>query len=383
MPHTLKRASLRLEALDERCQPTVLNYGGSVLPHVEAQALYLGSQWSTPTGSQPTPATLDASLKDVTGGAYMDAMNQAGYGVGRGTAAAGAIDATNYSNTRIISDSAIQSRIQADIKSGLLQTPDANRLYVVYVQPNVAVNMSGGQGNTTQGVLGYHGAFGGTDAAGHAVTIHYAVVAYPGGSVSNSSLGTSAVDQLTAVASHELAEAVTDPNVNYGQTTWYDPRRGEIGDITENDPKALVRLNGYLVQLVADKNDRLLTLPTSNPPTPSPTPTTTNPPSSNQVTTTTRLVAGPMVYHGWFSPPTVTLTAIVSSSDGSMPAGGTVQLMYNGSVLATGAVQIINGVAQVRFTIAFYGYGPFSFSTQYTGVGTSQSSASNGLTVWI
>src|SRR5262245_19818422 len=141
MTHQRNRFVPTLESVDERCQPTVLNYGGNLLPHVEAQALYFGSQWATPTGSMPTPSTIDASLADLTTGAYMDSLANAGYGVGRGSASAGAIDRTAIAVNSIISDSSIQARIQADIKSGLLQQPDANRLYVVYVQPNVAVNL--------------------------------------------------------------------------------------------------------------------------------------------------------------------------------------------------------------------------------------------------
>ena len=322
MAHIQKQFVPTLETLEDRCQPTVLNYGGNLLPHVEAQAVFLGSAWTTPIASEPKPSTIDASLADLTSGAYMDSLTQAGYGVGRGSASAGAIDHTVFSANSVISDNSIQARIQADINSGLLQQPDANRLYVVYVQPNVAVNLGFGQGTTQQGVLGYHGAFGGTDAAGHSMTIRYAVVAYPGGTVGNSSLGIGALDQLTAVASHEVAEAATDPDVNYAQLGWYDPRRGEIGDITENNPNALVRLDGYLIQLDAGKNDQLLSLPSTSPsaPTPSPTPT----PGSGRIATTTTLIAGPVTYHGWFFPPTVTLTAIVSPASGAIPAGSTI-----------------------------------------------------------
>ena len=58
----------------------------------------------------------------------MDSLTQAGYGVGRGSASAGAIDNTVFSTNSVISDDSIQARIQADINSGLLQQPDANRL---------------------------------------------------------------------------------------------------------------------------------------------------------------------------------------------------------------------------------------------------------------
>src|SRR5207248_4841597 len=127
-----------------------------------------------------------------------------GYNVGTGTAIAGYVDAaTSVTAGTVISDTTIQNAVLKDITSGNVQKVDANSLYVVYVEPNVAVNLGAGQGTTQQGILGYHGAFAGPGGQ----TVRYAVVAYPGGSVRNAGLGTSAIDQLTAVTSHELAEA--------------------------------------------------------------------------------------------------------------------------------------------------------------------------------
>src|SRR5689334_17745432 len=79
----------QVEGLEARDVPTVNYYGGNLLPHVEAQALYYGNEWSTVSADAATTQTVDAFLKDITGGAYMDALTQAGYGVGRGTASAG------------------------------------------------------------------------------------------------------------------------------------------------------------------------------------------------------------------------------------------------------------------------------------------------------
>jgi Bacterial Ig-like domain (group 3) len=323
-----------------------------------------------PSGA--TPAAVDAYLADVTGG-YMQALSSAGYGVGTGTASKGAIDATPYNTNATITDASIRSRIQADVTSGLLQNPDANRLYIVYVQPNVAVNLGSGQGTTQQGILGYHGAFGGADAHGNAVTLRYAVVAYPGGGVGSSTLpeATTALDQLTAVTSHELAEAVTDPDVNYSTLGWYDPQRGEIGDITESNPSAYVRLDGYLVQEVANRNDQLLTITTTSP-TPPPTPGT--------VSTTTTIKAGPVHYH-WFGPATETLTVIITPASGTVAPTGTVELIYNGTVLGTAQVQVVNGVAEAIFTIDYYANGSYTFTAQYLGSGQFQGSTSNPVTV--
>jgi hypothetical protein len=121
-------------------------------------------------------------------------------------------------------------------------------------------------GTTTsqKSFLGYHGAFGGHDAAGHALDIHYAVIAYPG--TPNPTAGSQGfatnLDQLTAVSSHELAEAVTDPNVNYKQLGWYDDQlNGEIGDLT----RKTIELNGFLVQEVVNRNDQPIDPTVTNP----------------------------------------------------------------------------------------------------------------------
>jgi hypothetical protein len=364
-------ARLQVEALEDRQVPTVTFFGGNLLSQVQAQALYLGNEFSSAPASTET-ATLDAFLKDITGGPYMQALERAGYNVGPGSAAAGAVDSTALTNGSTISDAFIRARLQADVTSGLLQAPNANTLYVVYVEPDVAVNLGAGQGTTQQGILGYHTAFLGANGA----PIRYAVVVSPGGAAGNSVLpeATTALDQQTAVTSHELAEAVTDPdinsNVNNGRLGWFDSQRGEIGDIEENNPNAFVRLDGNLVQEVADQNDQLLSIFTTPP---------TTPPSSLIGTTTT--LQGRVNPRSWFSPPTVTFTAIISPASGAVEPGGTVNLLVNGSVLGSATVRVVNGVAEATFTVEFFGRGSFTFDAQYVGSSQFQGSTSNAVTV--
>jgi hypothetical protein len=361
----------RVEALEDRQVPTVQFFGGNLLTQVHAQALYLGNEFSSaPTNGET--ATLDAFLKGLTGGAYMQALSGAGYGVGPGSAVAGKVDNAALTPGSVISDAFIQSRLQADVTSGLLQAPGANTLYVVYVEPDVAVNLGFGQGTTQQGILGYHTAFLGANGQ----PIRYAVVVTPGGAAGNSVLpeAATAMDQLTAVTTHELAEAVTDPdinsNVNGGRLGWFDPQRGEIGDITENNPNAYVRLDGNLVQEVADQNDQLLSIVTAPP---------TNPPSGLIGTTTT--LQGHVNRRRFFGPPTVTFTVVISPATGAVPPGGTVNLLVDGSVLGSATVQVVNGVAEATFTVAFFGPGSFTFTAQYLGSSQFLGSTSNAVTV--
>jgi hypothetical protein len=383
-------ARLQVEALEERQVPTVQYFGGNLLPHVNAQALYYGSAWTGTT--TPSTATLDSFLGTLTGGAYMQALTNAGYGVGLGTATKGVVDSTAVTATNtVISDTAIQAHIQADIKSGLVQSPDSftnpstnqtqQPLYVVYVEPNVAVNLGGGQGTTQQGILGYHSDFFGTDAAGKAVTVRYAVIAYPGGTVGNSSLGigNGAIDQLTSVTSHEVAEAVTDPDVgtavNWNQIGWYDQQRGEIGDVTENNPNAYVRLGPYLVQEVGDQNDQLLAINAPSTPTTPTTPTT----PSNSTTTTLSGVAGRR-RHGY---PTVNFTVTITPASGSLGPGDTVELLDGNTVLGTATVRVVNGKAVATFSVYFTQPGSYTFTAMYMGSSQFQASSSNTVTVTV
>ncbi len=115
-------------------------------------------------------------------------------------------------------------------------------------------------GDSAGSVLGYHWAFQGPTGA----AVPYAVIPYP--VAPNAPYpGLSAFETLTKVSSHELAEAVTDPQgQEVGVSGWYDgtwrnptsgERGGEIADITE---RVIVDLGGYVVQGVAGRNDQPL-----------------------------------------------------------------------------------------------------------------------------
>lgn len=253
-----------VERLESRALLTVTYHGGALLTHVEVQAVYLGSDWQTNSSLHGQAGQLDQFLSMVVNSSYMDMLTSAGYGVGRGTATAGVVDNSTLNKTTGITDAQIEGDVQAMIASGQLQAPDANRLYVVYVEPGVVIHLGSDASNTT--FLGYHGAYAGTTAAHQTADIHYAVISYPGApNFTASSQGFSSnLDELTSVSSHELAEAVTDPNVNYKTLSWYDDQyNGEIGDLAEGHYTVL---SGFLVQDLVNQNDQIIA-PSTTPPT--------------------------------------------------------------------------------------------------------------------
>jgi hypothetical protein len=268
-PHAKRRQSSGgcLERLENRELLTVTYHGGDLLTNVEAQAVYLGSQWSTNASLAAQAQATDQFLATIVNSPYMDMLTNAGYGVGRGTASAGADDNLTLNGTT--TDALIRSDLQAEIDSGAVQAPDANRLYVVYVEPGVSVQL--GTASSTNSFLGYHAAFGGTTSTGAPIDIHYAVIPAPGTpNPTPASQGfSSALNEVTTVTSHELAEAVTDPNVNYKTLGWYDDQlNGEIADLAEGHDSTIIGANGvtYEVQDVVNQNDQLISPSTAQPP---------------------------------------------------------------------------------------------------------------------
>ncbi len=258
-PPGRQRSPVRLavELLEDRLTPTITYHGGALLPHVQVQALYLGSDWVNQSSYKQQSQALDGFLQTIVNSSFMDMLTTAGYNVGRGTASAGAFDPLNINKAAVLSDSTIQADLQLAINAGLVQPPNANRLYVVYVEDNVSIGMGDGS-DSLDDFLGYHGAFGGHNPAGQPADIRYAVVPYPGGTIGNLSVaGVTPFQSMTVVSSHEIAEAATDPDVDYGALGWYDDTADdEIADVVNQE---FVTLDGYAVQRVADRNDQGMT----------------------------------------------------------------------------------------------------------------------------
>jgi hypothetical protein len=240
-----RTARPQLESLEDRLVPTVTYHGGAVLPNVEVQALYIGEQWAADPNLSSQASYLDGYLGTIVNSSFMDMLTNAGYGVGRGSASGGQIERVFLPSTSFLQDSTIRTWIQDNINAGVLQQPDANTLYVCFVEPNIAVQTDFGDSNgfTQEEVkgcpsfAGYHTAFAGTNSAGQASDIRYTVITYGGGSTvggrPNFSVPwLSPIQQDTLVSSHEIAEAATDPDIGYKAVGWHDDaNNGEVGDI--------------------------------------------------------------------------------------------------------------------------------------------------------
>ncbi len=262
---------LQLEALERREVMTVTPHSGAVLPNVEIQALYYGSDWSSSFANAIQVSYLDGFLKNLVNSSYMDSLSKAGYGVGHGTVDASVMDPVIINKGYFLTDAQIAQDVRFAVWNGAvpnhtgvaLNKPNANTLYVVFVEANVAVKDSAGQ-TSQANFAAYHSTMYSYDAfqGGTATFINYAVVTVPGGTVGNASAEPflAPLNEMTVAASHEIAEAITDPHTINGFQAWYDnalgPNNGEVGDITNG---STVWLNGYAVQRISDQYDNAMT----------------------------------------------------------------------------------------------------------------------------
>ncbi|HVV99631.1 MAG TPA: fibronectin type III domain-containing protein, partial [Planctomycetaceae bacterium] len=248
---------LQVESLEARLVLTMTYHaGGDLLTNVEAQNVYLGADWKTDPTLASQATQLDTFTNYLVTSPVMDLMSSFGYNVYRGTTTAGVVD--TITNPSVLSDQTIQFDLQQLINNHMVQAPDANSLYIVYVDPGTEVTQGGA--NSVINFLGYHSSFIGTDLGSNQVPIRYAVMPYPGppNPTPGSQGFANAMEELEFVTSHELAEAVTDPDVGLNVLSWYDEAiNGETADLAFDTGSTI---GGYFVTNLVDTNDPLDTI---------------------------------------------------------------------------------------------------------------------------
>jgi hypothetical protein len=259
--------SAAIERLETRELLTVTYHGGPLLPQVEVQPIFVGSDWATSSSLQSQATQLQQFNSFLTNSPYMDMLSSAGYNVGRGSADDGVTVGVHLNKSRFLTDAALRAGLQAEITNGQFAAPDPNRVYVLYIEPGVAIKDSDGT-TSINSFLGYHDQFQGTDPQGNHVPIRYAVIAYPGG-INGSPRGegfNTNFDWLTSVTSHEVTEAATDPD---GRTGWFVSGGVHAGEeISDVAAGHNVLLNGYCVQMAVNKAEHLISPAGSSPYTP-------------------------------------------------------------------------------------------------------------------
>jgi hypothetical protein len=220
-------------------------FGGPLLTSIHVAPLY----WNA--GVNGTDG-IDFLYMFVPASSFFDLFAQ--YGIGHGNGQAGFVD--NRANVANLTDAQIQAEVLNQINLGHLPPPtNPNNYYPVHFPPNVNITAPDGSRSCVQ-FCAYHGTFQVQNGAGTIFTIAYGVVPYVGNPGCAGGCGGNAqvINNETSVASHELVEAATDPDVGIAPGIgfplgWYDPTNGEIGDICNGQQTTIVA-NGhtYVVQ---------------------------------------------------------------------------------------------------------------------------------------
>jgi len=208
-------------------QPLLSYYGGRVISHVKVDVVVWGS-W---TYGSSVPLTGHRSITSFAGAIpaspYVDWLreyNTSAQQIGRGVLdGVYTVSPPTSANGSVVSNAQIQSALGKLIAASRLPKPSADRVYVILFRKGQTITRP--EGDSRHMFCGYHDT---RSYASHALA--YAVIPYeignPGCRAASNSF-----DSLTTITSHELVEAITDPDVGLGKIAWYNRNYGEIGDI--------------------------------------------------------------------------------------------------------------------------------------------------------
>lgn len=217
---------------------------GPIITNVHVVPMFWGSAWNDDRKPNPTLLQVYGALASITAGPYMDGLSQY-RGVGRGQVILGWGTRSNTSEPpNPFTDDDIAKLVTTAIDAGTVPAPDdlpgSQYLYTVFLPPGV--NPKGGGG-------GEH-----TYRSHNGQNVHFAWVTHGG-----------SIDSISDTFSHELAEAVTDPEGSaFTFTSEGDPGYPgwiEIGDVCQSYN---ARLNGVMVQAYWSQRDRACIIPTLN-----------------------------------------------------------------------------------------------------------------------
>jgi len=211
----------------------VVDHGGPVLGSVEVQALF----WNH--AQADAQAEVAAFLADIVRSPFVDQLAEYSVGEGRLAGTLDFVPDGALAGKTSLTDSDIQAQLQSLVAAGYLQA-GAQSLAMIFLPLDVLVAPPGWMGPVAY-FEAYH-----YSARFPQGSVHYAVIRDPARAPDLGRFD-NGFDFLTATASHELAEALTDPDVD--DLAWFDDARSEIADICAWKSPG-VRVDGYLVPRV-------------------------------------------------------------------------------------------------------------------------------------
>jgi hypothetical protein len=202
---------------------TLINHGGPQISLAGFYAIYWNSAVASSTINGKTlETTVNAFVNSFSGSPDYTIIQQYGTANAISPMVAWAGELIDAQPTQsMISDSKVQNYL-ASLFNSTRVGADVNTLYGVYFPSGMRISLQGGV--SCSSFCGYHGHFTYT-SNGTSKDIKYAVFPYTNCSAC-SMPGKTVFDIMTIVGSHEIREAVTDPDLN----AWFDSAGYEADD---------------------------------------------------------------------------------------------------------------------------------------------------------
>jgi len=193
-------------------------HNGVLIDSVQLISVFWGSDVSHQSG-------LDDFYDDIVDSSYMGIIAEYAtsmYPISRGTHPISVLVYSDPPND--VTDDQIQAKLSTLIDSGFLLGVGNDALFMVHLPPGITAVKSDGT-KSCKVWCGYHSHY-----SHSGLNVSYAVIADMGGGCASGCGGNASgsFDRSTVVASHELAEAITDPR---GSGGWYTSAGEEIGDL--------------------------------------------------------------------------------------------------------------------------------------------------------
>jgi len=229
--------------------PRLVYYGGPVIPNVKVVTIWWGGE------SVRYKSHLEQFYSAVTKSDWYRIFAQ--YSTSNAIIGPGRwINSFNFSAAPrgTITDSQIRTSLRALIAKGMIPDTDGNTYYAIHFAPGI--NIAIGKDISCETYCAYHTTMWRYGDAGTFPYVYYGVIPDQGGGCS---LGCGdnpiELNNLHSVASHELAEVVTDPAVGLSYyysspLAWYSTVGGEIADICNAHQGVTLGADGkvYVVQ---------------------------------------------------------------------------------------------------------------------------------------
>jgi hypothetical protein len=250
-------------------------FGGRVVSNLEVVQVIWGSGSFLPEVTSTTSPSMATFYEGALNSPYVDWLTEydttglsapaSGQVIGRGSFRVQVVITPSAANDgAVIDDANIQAELALQIQSGALPPPthDAagnnNTSYAIFFPHGKQITL---QGNTScVQFCAYHGTIGDAGGMGE---IYYSVQPdFQAGSGCELGCGAAptAFGNYTQVASHEMVETMTDPEVALATTfaaplAWFDRTFGEIGDICNDQHGTVVGGDGVTYDVQTEFSD--------------------------------------------------------------------------------------------------------------------------------